>query len=204
MELRDALAQISEVRMRMAETEVFRGYRSLPIALSGLLAVVAAIVQPHLIADPARDIGMYCALWFGVAGLSIGAAGLTMVLRDHFSGASQTREITLLAISQLAPALIAGGLMTLVVVRYMPDAGVMLPGLWQIMLSLGLFPSCRLLPRASFAIALFYLVSGIVVLTLAPTDWALNPWIMGVPFAIGQFGAASVLYWNLERHHEEN
>lgn len=203
MELRDALAQISEVRMRMAETELFRGYRSLPIAFSGLLAVVAAMVQPFLIADPHREIGVYCALWFGVAGLSIAAAGLTMFLRDHFSGASQTREITLLALSQFAPALIAGGLVTLIVVKRIPEAGPMLPGLWQVLFSLGLFASCRLLPKASVAVALFYCGCGLVTLALVNSAWALSPCAMGIPFSVGQLGAAAVLYWNLERHHEE-
>ena len=37
MELRDALAQIAEIRQHMARTEVFRGYRALPVAFSGVL-----------------------------------------------------------------------------------------------------------------------------------------------------------------------
>jgi hypothetical protein len=156
MDLRDALVQITEIRQRLAETEVFRGYRSLPIAFSGLLATAAALMQPFLISDPIRDVGLYCALWFGVAGLSIAAAGLTMFLRDHLSGVSQTRELTLLALSQFAPSLIAGGLVTLIVVKRIPESGPMLPGLWQVLFSLGLFASCRLLPKASVAVALFY------------------------------------------------
>ena len=37
----------------------------------------------------------------------------------------------------------------------------MLPGLWQILFSLGVFASCRLLPRATFGVAVFYLVAGL-------------------------------------------
>ena len=60
MELRDALTQISEIRHQMARTEVFRGYRALPVAFSGVLAVLAALAQRFWIADPARDRGRTC------------------------------------------------------------------------------------------------------------------------------------------------
>ena len=42
MELREALTQITEIRLQMARTEVFRGYRAMPVAFSGAVAVVAA------------------------------------------------------------------------------------------------------------------------------------------------------------------
>ena len=112
MELREALSQIADIRIRMAETELFRGYRSAPIALSGLLAVGAASVQPFLVSEPTRDVRAYCTLWITVAVLSVTAVGLTMVLRDHFGGASRTRDVTLFALTQLAPSLVAGGLIT--------------------------------------------------------------------------------------------
>ena len=34
MELREALSQIAEIRLQMARTETFRGYRAVPVALS--------------------------------------------------------------------------------------------------------------------------------------------------------------------------
>ena len=43
MELREALCQIEEIRDRIAATEQFHGYRAIPIALSGVIAMVAAI-----------------------------------------------------------------------------------------------------------------------------------------------------------------
>jgi|GEM_PF-38049 len=45
MELRDALTQITEIRLQMARTEVFRGYRAVPAAFSGAVALAAATVQ---------------------------------------------------------------------------------------------------------------------------------------------------------------
>ena len=77
----------------------------------------------------------------------------------------------------------------------------MLPGLWQIVYSLGVFASCRLLPRATFWVAVFYLGTGLAALAAGPGDAALSPWTMGLPFATGQFLAAAVLYRTLERDH---
>jgi hypothetical protein len=204
MDLHDALSQIAEIRLRLAETERFRGYRSLPVAFSGFLAIVAAALQPYLVEDPRREIVAYCGLWVGAATLSVLAAALTMVMRDRFGGNSPSREVTLLALSQLLPALVAGALVTAVIMRGHPSAVGLLPGLWQVLFSLGLFASYRLLPRAMFAVALFYLTSGTITLALAGEEFALNPWAMGLPFAIGQFCASGVLYWNLERSDEKN
>ena len=77
----------------------------------------------------------------------------------------------------------------------------MLPGLWQVIYSLGIFASCRLLPRATFWVAVFYLGTGLAVLALAHEASALSPWAMGLPFGVGQLLAAAVLYRTLERDH---
>ncbi len=53
MELRDALTQITEIRLQLARTEVFRGYRAMPVAFSGGVALLAAVIQTATIADPA-------------------------------------------------------------------------------------------------------------------------------------------------------
>ena len=39
MELREALTQISEIRRQVARAQLFRGYRALPVAFSGLTAL---------------------------------------------------------------------------------------------------------------------------------------------------------------------
>ncbi len=57
MELRDALTQITEIRLQLARTEVFRGYRAMPVAFSGGVAVLAALIQAATISDPAVEVG---------------------------------------------------------------------------------------------------------------------------------------------------
>ena len=57
----------------------------------------------------------------------------------------------------------------------------MLPGIWQIIFSLGVFSSCRFLPRPMVAAGVWYLLTGLICLSLGDTR-ALSPWAMGIPF----------------------
>ena len=199
MELREALTQITAIRAQMARTEVFRGYRAAPVAASGLLAFAAAGVQAAWLPDPAGRWDDYLRLWIGAAVLSAVAAGAGMVARQRLRSSAWRREITWLALGQFAPCLIAGGVVTAVLVGTAPEALWMLPGLWQVLFSLGIFASCRLLPRATFGVAVFYLAAGAICLATARGPAALSPWAMGLPFGLGQLLAAAVLYWTLER-----
>ena len=53
----------------------------------------------------------------------------------------------LMAVEQFLPSVGAGALISIVLVRLVPANIWMLPGLWQITYSLGVFASCRFLPR---------------------------------------------------------
>jgi hypothetical protein len=199
MELREALTQIAEIRRQMAKSDVFRGYRSAPVALSGLLALAAALAQPYVVADPADDIATFLWLWISMAVASVVAVLVEMGVRMAWTQDRTHLEPTRLALEQFLPSVIAGVLVTVVLARQAPASIALLPGLWQIIFSLGMFASARLLPRPIFAVAAFYLVSGIFVLVWAHDGFSLSPWCMGVPFAVGQLSAAAILYWTLER-----
>jgi hypothetical protein len=71
----------------------------------------------------------------------------------------------------------------------------MLPGLWQLAFSLGIFASCRFMPRPMYAVGLWYLASGLVCLGVASTTLTLSPWAMGIPFGLGQLLVAAVLQY---------
>jgi hypothetical protein len=201
MELREALTQITEIRLQLARTEVFRGYRAMPVAFSGCVALLAALIQAVTIPDPTGQIGAYLVLWTGAAVVSVLAAGLEMMIRARNASTPLTRELTWLAIEQFCPSLMAGALVTIVLFRYAVESLWILPGLWQIFFGLGIFASCRLLPRPTFWVAVFYLGTGLAILAVAHGEAALSPWSMGLPFGAGQFLAALVLYRTLERNH---
>jgi hypothetical protein len=202
VELREALSHIAEIRARAAATQQFRGYRAAPVAASGVLALLAAAAQPLVVPNPAADLTGYLALWLTAAVLGAAAAGVRIAVRDWYDGRTLDRELTWLAVGQFVPCLVAGGLVTLAVARHAADVGWMLPGLWQILFALGVFASCRLLPKATGWVGLFYLVTGTLNLAAFQGDRAFAPWAMGLPFGLGQLATAAILYWNLERDHD--
>jgi hypothetical protein len=70
----------------------------------------------------------------------------------------------------------------------------MLPGLWQLVFSLGFIASCRCLPRPLLAVGVWYLGAGLASLALANGDRAFSPLAMAVPFGAGQLLMAAILY----------
>ncbi len=203
MELRDALGQISEIRAQMVRTSVFRGYRSLPVATTGLLAVGGAIAQSLLLTDPAGDTRAYLKLWIGVAVLSAIVAGSEMLIRYLRASSPLARARTRIALGQFAPCLLAGIGVTYALSRSAPEHLWILPGLWPIIFSLGIFASRPVLPRPMVFVAGLYLVAGIANLFLAHGAHAFSPLAMALPFGVGQTLAAIILYWTLERSDDE-
>jgi len=199
MELREALVQIAEIRQQIAKGDVFRGYRSAPVAFSGVVALTAALAQPLVAPEPSQQMALYLALWIGAAAVSIAALALEMTWRLNLVRDRTHFVVARLAVEQFLPPIMAGALVTTVIARFLPQYAILLPGLWQLFFGLGIFASARLLPRLIFLNGAFYFVSGVVVLILAGTGGSLSPWCMGLPFGLGQLMAAGILYWTLER-----
>jgi hypothetical protein len=106
------------------------------------------------------------------------------------------------ALEQFLPALCAGLLLTVVIVDAAREVAWMLPGLWQIIFSLGVFASCRFLPPAMFAVGVWYLAAGLGCLALGGAGLSLSPWAMGIPFGVGQLLVAVVLRFGYRRADE--
>jgi hypothetical protein len=97
------------------------------------------------------------------------------------------------AIEQFLPALVVGVLLTVVMITVAPNDLWLLPGLWSLIFSLGVFASCRFLPRQMFAVGVWYLVAGLGALVVASGPKAFLPWTMGISFGVGQLLVAAVL-----------
>jgi len=202
MNPRDALLQIGEIRRQLARSETFRGYRSATVGFSGLLALAGAAAQAIWISSPNRDVGAYLALWIVVAAVSLGVVAAELAIHCRRSASPLRTRLTLLAAEQFLPAVIAGGLLTFALIRVSPAHLWMLPGLWSIVYSLGVFASCRLLPRWTYLVAAWYLLAGVVLLVLPQASGGPSPWAMAGSFGAGQLLAAAVLYFTLERRSE--
>ena len=201
-ELHKAIEEIRSIRCQLARCTEFRGYGPFAVAVTGLLALVAAVVQGIYVRNPAQHTAQYLGIWLTTAALSFLIISVEAAIRAQRVHSGIAVEMVCAALEQFLPALVAGLLVTVVVARGAPQSLWMLPGLWQVIFSLGVFPSCRFLPRPLFGVGVWYLCAGLTCLALGDPARALSPWSMAIPFGIGQLLVAAVLQFGYDRVEE--
>jgi len=201
-DLYKALGDISSIRRQVARSTEFRGYGPATLAATGGIAILAAAAQAFWLPAPASRIPAYLAVWVSTAVLSAALIGVQMVTRTHRVHSGMADEMIRMAVEQFLPAAGAGALLTIVLVGAVPSALWMLPGLWQIVFSLGVFSSCRFLPRPMVAAGAWYLLSGLSCITFGDSR-ALSPWAMGIPFGAGQLLVAAILLFTAREGSDE-
>jgi hypothetical protein len=192
-DLNRALTDISVIRGQLARDMEFRGYGPVALAATGLLALVVAGAQALWLQDAAAQIHLYVGLWVATAAVSLVVIGSETIQRTRRAHGNLAVPMLQSAVEQFLPAIVAGGLLTVALLRVAPSSLWMLPGLWQIVFSLGVFASCRFLPRPMFLVGIWYLACGLGCLALVPSELRLSPWVMGVPFGVGQLMVARFL-----------
>lgn len=195
MDLDRALAQISEIHTHVLRAAVFRECRALPVLVTGALALVFAGIQEAVIRPPAPE--AFAFQWIGVAVLAGTIIGLDL-LRAAAADEAAARRVRTVA-GQIAPSLAAGALLTGVLLRGPTPLAGLLPGMWSVILGLGLFAARPYLPRAIGWVGLWYLGTGAVLLAAADPAGTPSPWAMAAAFGGGQAGSALVLHRNRER-----
>jgi hypothetical protein len=187
-----ALGDISSIRKQVASSTEFRGYGPATLAATGGLALLAAVLQQHFVPDPVTNIAAYLTIWIATAAICCTLTGVTMCTRSRRIHSALSDEMIRMAVEQFLPSLGAGLLLTIVIATYIPQTAWMLPGMWQILFSLGIFSSCRFLPRPIIAAGISYLLTGLACIAIGGPR-ALSPWAMGAPYAAGQFLTATIL-----------
>jgi len=202
-DLNKALGDISSIRRQMARSTEFRGYGPATLAATGVFAMAAAAAQAAWLPYPAKTISAYLATWISTAVLSAALIATQMLARTRRIHSGMADEMIGMAVEQFLPAAGAGTLITIVIVRFVPAAVWMLPGLWQVTFSLGVFSSCRFLARPMIAAGVWYMVTGLVCIALGD-ERALSPWAMGVPYGAGQLLVAGVLLFGSQEGANES
>ena len=129
--------------------------------------------------------------------------GRTMFTRSRRMHSEMADEMIRMAVEQFLPSVGVGGLVTFVLVRFVPGALWMVPGLWQVIFSLGVFSSCRFLPRSVAVVGAWYLMTGLTLIALGDSR-ALSPWAMGIPYGAGQLLVAGILLVSAREGSDEN
>ena len=197
MRVNEALGQIAQIHDHLARAEVYRGFNPLGVALSGVVGLAAAAVQPLAVApdDPVAFVWF----WLAVAVVA-GAVGVSPALDGYLRREDEfARRKTRRVLGQFVPCVAAGLAVTFALSRTGAGFVPYLPGLWAVLFALGVFAARPYLPHATGWVGLFYLAAGALLLAVGPADLGPAGRAFGGVFAAGQLATAGVLSRNRER-----
>jgi hypothetical protein len=185
MEVSRAIADLEEVRTRLAAVQRFRGLSGGAAFASGVAAIVSGGIQAASIPDPATpaDAGRYVTIWIAclACSLAVNYGAIVLWIVRHWSVRSRV-ELKTVGMTIL-PSVVAGGLFTAAFVLR-GELGL-LPGMWCLCYALGLIASRAMAPPGIGWIAALFAASGAALL-FAPGSNALAWWVMPATFGLGQ------------------
>jgi len=191
-DLHRALSDIGDIRQQLAAGTLFRGFGPLVVAITGVLALLTALAQ-SLVPALAQTPRAFLLTWSCTAVLAVLLIGVEMVARTRRQHGGLADAMLFNAVEHFLPVGLAGATITAILYEFAPDTTWLLPGLWQLLLALGLFAATRFLPRRVAIAGAWYFVAGAAVLMLSSQDRTLLPWAMGIPFAVGQLLLAAII-----------
>lgn len=199
MEIERALSDLAEVRDRLARVQRFEGYSAPAAAASGIVALIAGVVQARLIPSPAGEpaLRLYLDIWLGCLAaallLNYGAVVLWMLRNARPSAQSQFRTAAL----SIAPSVLLGGAVTAGIVSH--GAFSLLPGVWFAFYAIGLFASRGVIPNAALGVNVAFAALAVAFLATPLESGALAWWVMPLGFGCGQLGIGYLLWKERER-----
>ncbi len=188
MNLDDALDQLDAIHAHLARAETYHGYRPFALAVSGVAGLLAALLQPWLVADDPAHFARY---WLAVAAAGALLAGGVTVLGYFTREDEFARRRTRTVLGQFVPCLVVGALLSHALMRQEATV-VFLPAMWSLVYGLGIVASLPYLPRTAGLAAAWFLGCGLflVVSTEGPVP---SGWAVGLPFGVGQLLSAYVI-----------
>jgi hypothetical protein len=194
-DLDKALDDILTIRSQLASGTAFRGYGPAAVAATGALALVTTLLQVLWLGNASEHPLTFLLGWGATALVSAILIGVEMRARSRRHHRGLADAMIHQAVEQFLPAAVAGVLLAIMLWKFAPESLWILPGLWQVLVGLGVFASVRSLPRSIAIAGAWYFVTGFTALLLGSQDHALSPWTMGLPFAVGQSLMAAILYF---------
>ena len=149
MEVSRAIADLEEVRTRLAAVQRFRGLSGGAAFASGLAAIASGLIQAAGVPRPltADDDARYVIIWIAclACSLAVNYGAIVLWLVRHWSVRSRV-ELKTVGMTIL-PSIVAGGLFTAAFVAR-GEVGL-LPGMWCLCYALGLIASRAMAPPPS-------------------------------------------------------
>jgi len=190
-DLNRALTDIRNIRRQVAQTTEFRGYGPFTLSATAVLALATGALQSYWLPEPDAHPGTYVALWLATGVVSAALIGAQMLARASRLHSGMADEMVQMAVAQFLPAALAGAILPFVLLHVTHSAFWMLPGLWQIIFSLGVFASCRCLPGPMVLAGGWFFLTGLACLSLGDAR-ALSPITMAGSYAVGMALVATI------------
>ena len=197
-DLNQALVDIRNIRRQVAQATEFRGYGPLTLSATAVLALLAGAAQSRWIPEPASQPVEYVALWLTTGVLCAALIATQMLTRARRLHSGMADEMIRMAVAQFLPAGIAGAILPFVLLHVTGSVFWMLPGMWQIVFSLGVFASCRSLPRPMLLVGVWFLLTGLGCIALGDAR-ALAPVTMSGAYVIGMLLVAAIHYFSARK-----
>lgn len=188
-----ALSEISNIRAHLVASTCFQGIAPGFNLLVGALVFILAAAQSLQPQAQQQDSLHYVALWAGVIGAISVVAAVQAVSRARRLHGGMAFPMLCAVLQKILPFAAAGIVITWVIFTFAPASAWLLPGLWQILIGLLGFSVVSSMPRGIVLAAAWYFLCGAVVMGLAGRSGTLSPWMMGIPFGIGQTVVALIL-----------
>jgi hypothetical protein len=187
VEVERALADLEEVRDRLASVQRFRGYSSRVAVASGAFAIAGGVVQGLLVPVPhsASDVRLYLIIWMSCLGAALavyyGNLALWHSRKSGLGARAQTKTVSI----TILPALGLGAVLS--VAAYLHGVPSLLPGVWYACYGLGLYASRNMVPPGVMPIAAAFWIVGAFLLLVPSATLPLTFWVMPAGFSVGQF-----------------
>lgn len=194
-DLNRALVDIRNIRRQVAQTTEFRGYGPTTLFVTAIMALLTGVTQAHLLPEPAAHPAQYVALWLTTGFFCAALIATQMLTRANRIHSGMADEMVRMAVAQFLPAAIAGAILPFIMLRVSLSVFWMLPGLWQIVFSLGVFASCRCLPRPMILVGGWFLLTGLACVALGDTR-SLAPSTMSGAYAVGMALVGAIHYFS--------
>lgn len=188
-----ALSDIASVRAQLAASTRFRGFAPHAVAATAAIAIAAAVAQSVWPEDLNPSPAAFAGFWILVACASTAIIATEAIGRARAAHGGMADAMLTGTLRAFMPAGVAGVVFTFTLWRVAPDALWLLPGLWQMLIALAVFAAQAGLPSRARWIGGWYLVTGTICLTFAAGATSLSPWLMGLPFTVGQLAMAELL-----------
>ena len=167
-----ALDNLRYIRETMERATPFTG-----ISGSGEIAIGATALVASVIAAQQSNFKLWLAIWLAEALISLLIAGWSMDRKSRAVGMPLVSGPGRKVVFSLSPPIIAGGLLTIVLVR----AGLTnaIPGMWLLLYGTGVITGGMFSVRAVPAMGLCFMALGAIALFSPPT---FANWFMAVGF----------------------